>query len=296
MSHREPTPAAAASGNLSENGAGPVGSPRPTFDGPAAIPYATVTRFLWGDEVSGEVSDWIYASTDKLHMLVFGLPPGGRCLHSEDHRTIFGADVAYHVLQGRLVMANPEAGEVRVAEVGETVLFRRDTWHHIFSESMEQLRVLEFFAPPPSTGTSRKYAQAQPFLDGARYGNDSLLGRWPQAEPDPTLHLRSQYDVLWRRDGDALVGVILTTEHLTVASLSLLPGMRSSVVAHGGDECLYVTEGVLNVKTADGARPVWLELHPGDGFYCPTGVEHRYHNIGDVPAKAVLGVAPRWTA
>ena len=75
--------------------------------------------------------------------------------------------------------ANPETGEVRVAHVGETILFRRDTWHHIFSHDLKQLRVLEFFAPPPATGTSRKYAQQRPYLAETRHNNDSILGVWP---------------------------------------------------------------------------------------------------------------------
>ena len=52
-------------------------SPRPTFPGPAHIPYEAATRHLWGDQASGEVADWIYVSSDKIHHLVFGLPPGG---------------------------------------------------------------------------------------------------------------------------------------------------------------------------------------------------------------------------
>ena len=161
-----------------------TGSPRPTFDGPTAIPYSTVTRYLWGDDVSGEVSDWIYASTDLIHMLLFALPPGGRCLHSDAHRTVFGADVTYVVVGGTLVLANPENGEVKVVETGEAVLFRRDTWHHIFSHGLDQLRVLEFFAPPPSTGTSRKYAQSRPPLDEVRHANDEMLGHWPTEQPE----------------------------------------------------------------------------------------------------------------
>ena len=273
-----------------------AGSPRPTFDGPAAIPYATVTRYLWGDDGSGQVADWIYASTDKLHMLVYALPPGGKCLHSNAHRTVFGADVTYFVLQGRLVLANPEIGEVRVVEPGEAVLFRRDTWHHIFSDSLTQLRVLEFFAPPPSTGTSRKYAQTLPLLEESTYGDDELLGSWPTAVPAPTLHQRRPADFVWRRDGDALVGIVISTEHLTVGTLSLLPGRRSAPETHGGDECLYVVEGVLNVRTSHQGAQAWLELHAGDGFYCPQGAEHEYRNIGDTVVKAVFGVAPAWRA
>lgn len=271
-----------------------TGSPRPTFDGPAAIPSVSAVRYLWGDDVSGEVSDWIYASTDLIHMLVWALPSGGKCLHSDTHRTVFGADVTYFVLGGTLVLANPETGEVRVAQAGQAVLFRRDTWHHIFSHGLEQLRVLEFFAPPPSTGSSRKYAQTLPLLEGVRHANDGLLGTWPLEQPEPTLHLRTASDTLWRRDGDALVGITVTTEHLTVGTLSLLPGYHSDTREHGGDETLYVLEGVLNVRTwSDGAEG-WHELHQGDGFYCPAGTPHRYSNVGGANAEAVFGVAPRW--
>ena len=271
-----------------------AGSPRPTFDGPATIPYASAVRFLWGDDVSGEVSDWIYASTDLIHMLVWALPPGGRCLHSDTHRTVFGADVTYFVLGGTLVLANPETGEVRVAEVGEAVLFRRDTWHHIFSHGVDQLRVLEFFAPPPSTGTSRKYAQTRPPLDEVRHANDDLLGQWPPELPEPTLHHRTASDIIWRRDGDALVGITVSTEHLTVGTLSLLPGQHGDPEEHGGDETLYVLEGVLNVRTWSDGSEGWHELHPGDGFYCPAGTPHRYSNVGGGIVRAAFGVAPRW--
>ena len=270
------------------------GSPRPTFDGPTAIPYSAAVRYLWGDDVSGEVSDWIYASTELIHMLVWALPPGGRCLHSDTHRTVFGADVTYVVLGGTLVLANPETGEVKVAETGEAVLFRRDTWHHIFSHGLDQLRVLEFFAPPPSTGTSRKYAQTRPPLDEVRHANDELLGHWPLDRPESTLHHRTKSDILWRRDGDALVGITISTEHLTVGTLSLLPGQHSDPEEHGGDETMYVLEGILNVRTGTDGSPGWHELHPGDGFYCPAGTSHRYSNVGDGIVRAAFGVAPRW--
>ena len=116
---------------------------------------------MWGDPEAGEVFDWIYASTDKVHMLVFGLPPGGAFRHSEEYRTIFAADELLHVLQGVLVIADPETGEVQRAEAGESVFFRRDTWHHAFALGPEPLRVLELFAPPPAAGASSAYAREQ---------------------------------------------------------------------------------------------------------------------------------------
>jgi len=285
---------ATADGN-GANGRAAVGSsPRPTYAGPTAIAYEQAARYLWGDDEAGRVSDWIYASTEKIHMLVYALPAGGACLHSDAHRTVFGADVTYVVLEGTLALANPETGEVRVAEAGEAILFRRDTWHHIFAQSTRQLRVLEFFAPPPSTGTSRKYAQQQPYLETSTYADDSLLGQWPPPERPISLHLRRAEDRTWRREGDALVGLLCSTEHLTVATLSLLPGQRSNVQTHGGDECLYVVAGTLRIHAPDADGGTYVELGPGDGYYCPQGTEHQYYNIDDAPVAAFVGVAPRW--
>jgi len=96
---------------LVERPAPPKSSPRPVFDGPAVIRRADVTRHIWGDPAAGEVFDWIYASTERVHMLVFGVPAGGGFRHSEDFRTIFAADELLHVLSGVLVIADPaEAG------------------------------------------------------------------------------------------------------------------------------------------------------------------------------------------
>ena len=118
-------------------------SPRPTFDGPAAIPYAGVTRHVWGDAESGEVADWIYASTDRVHALVFGLAPGAWFRHSPEFRTIFGADEMLYVLHGTMVLANPETGEVLRVPRGGSAFFRSDTWHHVHAHGNEELRVLE---------------------------------------------------------------------------------------------------------------------------------------------------------
>ena len=47
----------------------------------------------------------------------------------------------------RLVLANPETGEVHVVEAGEAIAFGRDTWHHGFSQGDGMLDVLQYFAP-----------------------------------------------------------------------------------------------------------------------------------------------------
>jgi mannose-6-phosphate isomerase-like protein (cupin superfamily) len=270
-------------------------SPRPTFDGPALIRRAEVTKHVWGDPEAGEVYDWIYASTDKVHMLVFGLAPGGAFRHSEEYRTIFAADELLHVLQGVLVIADPETGEVQRAEAGESVFFRRDTWHHAFALGPEPLRVLELFAPPPASGASSAYARAQPYLETSRYADDTRLGAWPPAAPvEPRLRVLRPADVLWRRDLGVLCGVLVSTEHLTAATLELGPGEAATVHEHGGDEVLMALSGTVWVRAwFDDAVHVF-ELEPEDVCYLPAGARHEYRNPGGGTARAICGIAPRY--
>lgn len=277
-------------------------SPRPTFDGPAAIPYAGVTRHLWGDDGSGLVADWIYVSSGQIHQLVFGLPPGGSFRHSDAFRTIFAADVVYVVLSGTLLLANPETGEVQRAQAGEACFFRRDTWHHAWNASAEPLRVLEYFAPPPAQGTSGRYAQAQPYLAEPRYGRDALLGDWPMAraaaEAERSVWVVREGDLLWRlegREAPAPVALLVATEHLTAGRIELNPGQRTDWQTHGGDEGLYVRRGVVHLRTG-GESPRWFELGPGDGAFVPRGTPHQYHNLAGEPAELYFGVAPRYLA
>jgi mannose-6-phosphate isomerase-like protein (cupin superfamily) len=276
-------------------------SPRPTFAAPTAIPYASVTRHLWGDAEAGEVADWIYVSSDRIHQLIYGLPPRGSFRHSDQFRTIFAADVVYYVLSGVLVLANPQTGEAQRLEPGEAAFFRRDTWHHAFNYSDEPLRVLEFFAPPPSQGTSGAYARAQPLLESVRYGHDGWLGRWPEAAAAEaagrSIHPIRASDILWGLEGErapVLVGILVSTEHLTVGRLELLPGQHSAVECHGGDEALYVLSGDVHVRPHGEDGPGWLELAPRDGCYLPAGTPHQYYNTGGEPATLLFGVAPSY--
>ncbi len=283
-------------------------SPRPTFDGPSPIPYASVTRHLWGDDEAGEVADWIYVSDDQIHQIVFGLAPGGGFRHSDAFRTVFAADEVLYVLRGVLLLANPETGEVHRVEPGEAAFFRRDTWHHAWSEGPTALRVLEFFAPPPATGTSGAYARTRPNLTQPRYGRDEWLGRWPMAREaaraQETIRVLRPADRLWRLEGEpgagapVMTGILASTEHLTVGSIRLLPGQKTGCLAHAGAEGLYVREGTVHVRLPgwEGPGPDWFELGPKDGFSLPAETPHQYHNVGDHPAELIFGVAPRYLA
>ena len=89
---------------------------------------------------------------------------------------MFGADEWLYVLEGTLAIANPETGEVERIATGGSVFFRKDTWHHAFACDGEPLKVVEFFSPPPSTGSSGAYARTRPYLEESRYADDALLG------------------------------------------------------------------------------------------------------------------------
>ena len=273
-------------------------SPRPVYDRPTHITDATVTRHIWGDDEAHQVADWIYASTDRIHAMVFGLAPGGRFLHSPEFRTVFGADEVFTVLRGRMVLANPETGEVQLVEAGESVAFGRDTWHHAFAHGSGELRVLELFAPPPSTGSSGPYARNRPYLESSSYADNTVVGNWPAAADEvrarSSLRLIDPRAIHYRMSSDALIGLMSSTENLTVASLSLSPGGVSSMQQRGGDEVVFGMSGVLHVRAWYNDTAHVFELRADEACYLPAGTVFEYRNFSGSTSTAVLGVAPKF--
>jgi len=276
-------------------------SPRPTFDHATALRHTDVTRHFWGDAESGEVLDWIYVSSGLIHQLVFGVPAGSSFRHSDAFRTIFAADEVLHVLRGAMVLANPVTGEAHYVGSGESVFFRRDTWHHAHAVGAEPLRVLEIFAPPPSTGSSGSYARTKELLASVRLGDDELLGRFVPTElpaaPTDALRVIRAADRRWRlepgRPGPVPLGLLASTEHLTVAISELYAGQFGGWQTRGGDESGYVLDGVLGIRIGSDTGREFLELRPGDGWYVPKGTAHSYF-APEGPASFIFGVAPRF--
>jgi quercetin dioxygenase-like cupin family protein len=270
-------------------------SPRPTFDGPAAIMRTDVTRHVWGDQEAGEVADLIYASTELVHCLVFALPVGGRFTHSPEFRTVFGADELLHVLSGTMVIADPETGEVQRVAAGQSVSFGPNTWHHAFAHGGEPLRVLEIFAPPPAAGASGAHSRTRPYLEASTYADDSVLGYVPPARAGrDAFRVVRDDEVVWRRDLGVLAGVLLSTEQLTVHSLEVNPGEAAAEHAHGGDEILFVTRGQLWVRAWHEGKTFVFELGPEDACFLPLGCAHEYRVYDGGTAEAIVGVAPQY--
>ncbi len=272
---------------------GYVPSPRPTFDAPTLVRRSEVTRHIWGDRQSGLVGDWLYASTGKIHVIEFGLAPGQWFKHSPSSRTVFAADEILFVLQGAMLACNPETGEVVECLAGESVFFRKDTWHHVRAQGPEPLRVLEFFSPPPSQGTSGTYAMTRKYLETSVYRRNELLGNYPGTEKPATLHRIGARDRSLRLEGEIAVGLIVSTEHLTVAELQVPAGAIGERTAHGGDAMVVGTSGDLMVRTPWKSKSTTFEMGPRDAVFIPEGGHYEVLSFS-TPATAILGVAPRY--
>jgi quercetin dioxygenase-like cupin family protein len=272
---------------------------------PGSVAAGDAALKLWGDEGSGFVNDWIYVSNDRIQQLLFSMAPGTRFGHSEQYRTNMGADEIFYVLSGVLLLANPETGEVHRLEAGDAAWFGPDTWHHGFSQGTETLRALEFFAPPPATGSSQPYANTKPYLSEPRYARDEWIGRWPAAAEEAaaaeTQYVIRPEQVMWRVEGreqPILVGIYLSTEQLTAGCIELLPGQRSDSRTHGGDLAGYVLEGRLNLCILDpGGNPrarQWFQSDEEDGIFVPAGTVYQLFNMTDRPVRMMFGVAPTY--
>ena len=187
-------------------------TPRPTFSGPTVLRRDEVAHHVWGDAGSSLVTDRVDLSNDQLHVLEFELPPRSEFRHSESNKTVFAADVAYCVLAGELIVADPEFGEVQMVPAGSTVFFRRDSWHHGFNPGGDVVRVVEFFAPLPARGAASEYARRQPDLQRPKYRDD----RWNGRLPDETGERQSRLRVIEARDAHwsfAAVGTVSSGRH-----------------------------------------------------------------------------------
>ena len=117
-------------------------SPRPRYHQPQVVRREDAAHHVWGDVQGGFVTDRIIISTDQLHVLEYELPPGGEFRQSPQNQTIFGGDVLYFVVEGELVMADPETGEVVRCPSNQGRLFHRGTWHNAFNPFATTVRVV----------------------------------------------------------------------------------------------------------------------------------------------------------
>jgi len=269
-------------------------------DQPVLVPYESARRRLWGDPQAGILSDWFYARTKRVNVNIFSIPAAGFARESAQNKCVFGADEVFYVLEGTMVINNPETGETYRVNRGEASFFRKDTYNYAFSHGATSLRGLEFFHPTPDSGAGRDYVTSKPPLQRVRYGRDELIGRWPmareQAREEATIWVIGERDYLWRLEGEIsalLTGLIISTEHSTVGKHYVAPGQRTDELIYGGDKVLFVEEGTLHVEFPKSRD--WFELGRYDGLVVPEGLPHRYYNESrSEETKALFVVAPRY--
>jgi gentisate 1,2-dioxygenase len=275
------------------------------FTEPTLVRYEEATRFLWGDEESHQVYDWIYGSGEHLSSLIFSLRPGEYFRYSKTWKPLYNQDRFYYVYQGNLAIHDPGSGEVAVASEGEAIYWRGNKWHFGYNFGQRETLVLDWAAPRERAGNvpEIEVSRKKPDLPEIVGGQYELLGQWP-------MERNRVQDTAWREGGmvtigrehclhlisgaekPTLVSLFVSTPVITAGVIDLRPGHMAEGEAHPGDEVLFATRGRLNVylpKTYD-----WFELQPKDSLYLPEGVTHQYANYSDEPIQLVFAVAPKY--
>ena len=226
-------------------------SPKPNFFEPTHIEYKNMETYMWGDDQAGKVKDWIYVSNDSLHQIIFGMESNCEFKHSDQYRTIFGADELLYVLSGLLIINNPETGETHKIHKGESVFFRKDTWHHAFNYSDEYLQVLEFFSPPPITGTSGVYAKEKKLLEKSIYTRNNKIISNSSFKNQETFTIIKESDYVWSLDGpnqETLIGTMVKTEFLDVRMITIRAGQKSHTLQFNKNTSYLSLDDNLKVR------------------------------------------------
>ena len=262
-------------------------SPKPNYDKPTHIEYKKIKTHLWGDEISGKVKDWIYVSNLSLHQIIFGIEPKKSFKHSNEYRTIFGADILLYVLSGVLIINNPENGETQKAETGEAVFFRKDVWHHAFNYSEEYLQVLEYFSPPPLTGTSGAYAKEKKFLNTPVYKKNDLVNPFSNNEKQNSFKIIKKDNLVWSLQGDnqeVLIGNFVKTEHLNVQMIKLLPNQKTPFMKFDQNTSFLSLNDNLLVNIDNNT----FNLNKKDGLYLPNNTNFFIENKNNFISELIF--------
>ena len=263
-------------------------SPKPNYYEPTHIEYKKMETYMWGDEEAGKVRDWIYVSNESLHQIIFGIEPGGNFKHSDQYRTIFGADELLYVLSGVLVINNPETGETHKILQGESVFFQKDTWHHAFNYSDEYLQVLEFFSPPPITGTSGAYAKEKKLLTNLKYKRDNFLYPSEQFKNENSFKIIRKNDYIWSLEGanqETLIATLVKTKDLDVKIINLKSSQESNVFNFKKNTTYLSLNDNLEVILDNDIK---FSLNQKDGLYFPKNTSFKIKNLNNFDVNIIF--------
>jgi quercetin dioxygenase-like cupin family protein len=272
---------------------------------PTVVRRAEATRFLWGDEESGQVSDLVYGRGERISAVTFSLGPGHWFGTSDTWKPLYDQHRYYFVVEGALAILDPESGEMAVAGAGEAVTWRGSRFHHGYSVGDAETVVLDWFAPPERAlgvpeiavmGAKRDLKEVQ----GGRY---ELLGAWPdkcldeqrrRAEQGGIVSVgpRSALHLVHGERNPLLVSILSSSEIMTGGTFALRASSKSEPEEHPGDEVVFCLSGRLHIRLPMSGD--WFELQPFDCAYLPEGTPHEYWSYGAKTTKAAFCVSPRY--
>lgn len=285
----------------------PINAPKgvAAFDKAKVVRYGDATRFLWGDDASGQVADVIYGRNEKIGALTYRLKPGGFFRSSETWKSYFDQHRYYFVVQGELTIHDPESGEVAIARVGEVIHWRGAKWHFGYNFTAEETIVLDWYAPQerPAHVTEVEFGKTKPIFASGKPGRLELLGQWPDALMRSRQEAHKTGGVLTITKSDALhfvhgerfpvrESLFVSSQELTAGTVDLISGARSEDRVHPSDKVIFNLLGRLHVylpQTFD-----WFELNRWDVLYVPPNVPHQYWNYTSDPLRFAFMLVPSY--
>jgi quercetin dioxygenase-like cupin family protein len=237
--------------------------------------------------------------------VTFALSPGGSFKASKAWKPLYDQHRFYYVVEGSLAIHDPERGDIAVAGPREAIYWKGAKWHFGYNFGLTETLVLDWYAPPERAPhvSELEFGRTKPELKSVVNGRYELLGQWPAALPETRDRLLREGGVvtIGRRDalhliaGDerpTLVSLYISADVITAGTVELLPGTRTELETHPGDEVLHVTQGRLHVYLPDTGD--WFEANAKDSVFLPEGAKHQYWNYGDSRVEFAFAVAPRY--
>jgi mannose-6-phosphate isomerase-like protein (cupin superfamily) len=280
-------------------------------------------QFLYGFETT-QVENQVFASTDKVFMAEFTLPPG---CHYEPAGYHLHGDECYYLLEGDAVAFNAETGETFSLVTGDAMLIPQRTRHQLFNMYDRRIVVIACVAPviwaEDSMGTIIPQVESPRFLKGPEepsYGKPpspyrvpamkrsiDSVGSWPAPGPELRsakqlliIHPGDQLQLIHGTNRHVLISFVVSNDYMHLAVLTVPVGVVSEFETHDGDEVINVLEGELcvrvsrseNERTDDATYP-HVRLGTRERMFVPAGVQHQYLNFTNRPVRAYLAIAPR---
>jgi gentisate 1,2-dioxygenase len=107
-----------------------------------------ITRERQIDSIYGtgthRINTCIYASTDKILMSHFRVPPGGSFMPPDIH----AGDELYYVLEGNPTLVNPETGQALNMKEGDAALIPERAWHLVYNFGDKDVVIIAMIEGP----------------------------------------------------------------------------------------------------------------------------------------------------